>query len=105
MKQYFVYILASKSRALYTGITNDLKRRVYEHKNKMIAGFTSKYNINRLVYYETTSDVRAAIAREKQIKGWLRAKKIALIESANPKWEDLSADWNKGPGAAISPSS
>jgi len=90
---YYVYIMTNRSKTLYTGVTNDLYRRVYEHKQKLIPGFTQKYNINRLVYYEETSDVREAIAREKQIKGWLRAKKIALIESANPQWHDLSADW------------
>ncbi len=93
MKHYAVYILSNKSRTLYTGMTNNLMRRVYEHKQKLVPGFTSKYRVNRLVYYEQTGNVRAAIAREKQIKGWLRAKKIALIESINPKWEDLSEGW------------
>ena len=93
MKQYYVYITASRSRVVYTGVTNDLKRRIYEHKHKLIPGFTSKYNVDRLVYFETTSDVHAALAREKQIKGWLRAKKIALIQSSNPRWEDLSVEW------------
>jgi putative endonuclease len=91
LKQYFVYILASKSRTLYVGVTNDLQRRLYEHKHKLGLGFTSKYNINRLVYYERTEDVNAAIAREKELKGWLRARKIELIESINPTWDDLSA--------------
>ena len=94
-KQYFVYIMSNKSRTLYTGVTNDLNRRVYEHKHKLTPGFTSKYNITRLVYFEVTSDIRSAIAREKQIKGWLRAKKMALIESVNPTWADLSADWQE----------
>ncbi|EDX73193.1 hypothetical protein MC7420_4440 [Coleofasciculus chthonoplastes PCC 7420] len=85
--------MTNRSKTLYTGVTNDLYRRVYEHKQKLIPGFTQKYNINRLVYYQETSDIREAIAREKQIKGWLRAKKIALIESINPQWRDLSADW------------
>lgn len=93
MKQYYVYIMTNSSRTLYTGITDNLVRRVYEHKNKLIKGFTQKYNVTRLVYYEITSDVQAAIQREKQIKGWLRKKKIALIEAANPKWEDLSKEW------------
>jgi putative endonuclease len=75
---------------LYTGVTNDINRRVYEHKQKTVPGFTSRYNITRLVYCESTTDVAAAIEREKQIKGWLRSKKIALIESMNPKWDDLS---------------
>ncbi|MCP6761627.1 MAG: GIY-YIG nuclease family protein [Fischerella sp. CENA71] len=74
-------------------MTNDLVRRIYEHKQKLIPGFTHKYNIDRLVYYEETVDVTEAIAREKQIKGWLRVKKIALIESMNSQWHDLSADW------------
>jgi putative endonuclease len=93
MKQFYVYILASRSRVLYTGMTSDLKRRVYEHTHKLTPGFTSRYNVNRLVYYEVTADVKAAIAREKQIKGWLREKKIALIESVNPAWSDLSVQW------------
>ena len=93
MKQYYVYIMTNSSRTLYTGVTDDLVRRVYEHKNKLVEGFTQKYNITRLVYYEITSDVQAAIQREKQIKGWLRKKKIALIEAANPEWEDLSEGW------------
>ncbi len=93
MKEFFVYIMASLSRTLYTGVTNDLRRRVYEHKYKLTPGFTSKYNITRLVYFETTPDVRTAIAREKQIKGWLRAKKMELVSSVNPTWEDLSAGW------------
>ena len=91
-KQYYVYIMASYSRVLYTGVTNDLCRRVYQHKNKVYDGFTSKYNINQLVYYDITNDVTAAIEREKQIKGWRRDKKIALIEAANPKWIDLSIE-------------
>ncbi len=88
---YWVYILTNKPRGvLYTGVTNDLTRRVFEHKQKAVPGFTSRYNLTRLVYCESTADVTAAIQREKQIKGWLRSKKIALIESMNPKWEDLS---------------
>jgi putative endonuclease len=93
MKQYYIYIMTNNSRTLYTGVTDDLVRRIYEHKNKLIEGFTQKYNITRLVYYEITSDVQAAIQREKQIKGWLRKKKIALIEAVNPEWEDLSEGW------------
>ncbi len=92
---YFVYILASKSRKLYVGVTNDLERRVFEHKQKVADGFTKQYRIDRLVHYEETPDVLAAIEREKQIKGWLRKKKIALIESGNPAWEDLSEAWYK----------
>jgi putative endonuclease len=96
MKQFYVYIMTNKSRTLYTGVTSNLERRAYEHKHKLIPGFTSKYNITMLVYYETTPDARAAIAREKQIKGWLRSKKIALIESVNATWTDLSAAWYEG---------
>jgi len=91
MKQFYVYIMTNKSRTLYTGVTNNLERRVHEHKQKLIPGFTIKYNISRLVFFESTQDIRAAIEREKQIKGWLRSKKIALIESVNPQWEDLSS--------------
>ncbi len=93
MKQYYVYIMTNRSKTLYTGVTNDLMLRVYEHKNKMVEGFTKKYNITRLVYFEETNDIQSAITREKQIKGWLRSKKIALIESVNPKWKDLSEGW------------
>ena len=93
MHQYYVYIMTNKSKTLYVGITNNMERRVYEHKNSLIDGFTKKYHINKLVYFEETNDVIEAIAREKQIKGWLRAKKITLIESSNPEWNDLSKDW------------
>ncbi|HET56478.1 MAG TPA: GIY-YIG nuclease family protein [Ignavibacteria bacterium] len=93
LKQYYVYIMTNKSRTLYTGVTNDLNRRVYEHKNKLIKGFTSKYNITKLVYYEEYNDINDAIRREKQIKGWSRKKKIELIESVNPEWKDLSEEW------------
>ncbi len=93
VNQYYVYIMTNKSRTLYTGVTNDLERRVYEHKQKLVPGFTAKYNITRLVYFEVTQDVQAAIAREKQIKGWLRRKKISLIESLNSEWKDLSIGW------------
>ena len=85
--------MTNKSRTLYTGMTSDLKKRVWEHKQKLVEGFTKKYNISRLVYWEDTGDVHSAIIREKQIKGWLRAKKIALIETMNPEWKDLSEDW------------
>jgi putative endonuclease len=97
MKKYYVYIMASKSRVIYTGVTNNLERRVDEHKNKLIEGFTSKYNVNRLVYFEETNDINAALNREKQIKGWLRTKKITLIESINPTWKDLSLEWYATP--------
>ena len=93
MKRYYVYIMTNKSGTLYTGVTNNLRRRVFERKHHLIDGFTKKYNITKLVYYEETNDVREAIAREKQIKGWLRKKKIAIIEAMNPEWEDLSEGW------------
>ena len=93
MPDYYVYILTNPSRTLYVGVTNNLRRRVYEHKHKLLEGFTKRYNLTILVYYEATPDVRAAIEREKQIKGWLRSKKITLIESTNPEWRDLSSEW------------
>ena len=93
MKKFYVYIMTNKSKTLYTGVTNNIYRRVHDHKKKEIAGFTQKYNITLLVYYEEFEGIYDAIAREKQIKGWLRAKKIALIESVNPTWNDLSKDW------------
>jgi putative endonuclease len=93
--RYFVYILASRSRKLYVGVTNDLERRLFEHKQKLADGFTKQYHIDRLVHFEETNDVMSAIEREKQIKGWLRGKKVALIESGNPTWEDLSEAWYK----------
>ena len=94
MKQFYVYIMTNKSKTLYTGVTNNLQRRVYEHKQKLIPGFTAKYNITMLVYYEIYNDINMAIFREKQIKGWLRKKKIDLIESTNPNWRDLSEEWD-----------
>ena len=93
MTEYYVYIMTNGKRTLYTGVTNNLYRRVYEHKEKLVPGFTKRYNIDYLVYIECTSDVVAAITREKQIKCWTRAKKISLIESSNPEWRDLSLDW------------
>jgi putative endonuclease len=94
MNTYFVYIITNKRNGvLYTGITNDIERRTYEHKHKTNRGFASKYNCTHLVYYEDTNDVSSAIAREKQIKGWLRLKKITLINSMNPEWNDLSDGW------------
>lgn len=90
---YYVYMMASHQRTIYVGVTNDLERRVAEHQTGAIPGFTRRYHVHHLVYYEETSDVVAAIAREKQIKGWRRERKIALIESDNPEWRDLSAEW------------
>ncbi|OGZ79357.1 MAG: hypothetical protein A2528_02285 [Candidatus Staskawiczbacteria bacterium RIFOXYD2_FULL_37_9] len=90
-KTYYVYILASKRNGtLYIGVTNNLKRRIYEYKNNLIKGFTEKYNIHNLVYYEETNNVNIAIEREKQIKSWSRKKKIALIEKNNPTWNNLT---------------
>lgn len=97
MRRYYVYILTNRTRRLYVGITNDLHRRVYEHKNKLVPGFTSKYNLTWLVCYEESDDVIAAIAREKQIKSWGRAKKIALVESTNPGRKDLTLEWGGMP--------
>ena len=91
MNSYWVYILTNKTnKVLYIGVTKDLSRRIFEHKNKFVAGFTSKYNLNKLVFYEEFSNVNEAIQVEKRIKGWLRIKKILLIESKNPEWNDLS---------------
>ncbi|MDX2437846.1 MAG: GIY-YIG nuclease family protein [Acidobacteriota bacterium] len=92
MSRYFVYIVASRSRVLYVGVTNDLNRRVGEHKEGVIPGFSQKYKTTRLVYYESTSDVRSEIAREKQIKRWRREKKVHLIEGLNPEWNDLARE-------------
>ena len=88
---YYVYILTNKSnKVLYTGMTNNLERRMYEHKNKLVDGFSKRYNTNKLVYFDSMKSVASAIEREKQIKGWLRKKKDELIETINPNWEDLS---------------
>jgi len=90
---YYVYIMASKRLTLYVGVANNLMRRVYEHKRHLVEEFTKKYKTKRLVYYEETNDVNAAVVREKEIKGWLRRRKIALIKSVNPTWKDLSKEW------------
>jgi len=90
--RYFVYILTNKSRTLYIGVTGDLLQRLHQHRNKLVEGFTKRYNITELVYFEETSNVTEATAREKQLKGWLRAKKIALIEASNPEWKDLGSE-------------
>ena len=92
-KSYFVYIMTNRSKTLYTGVTNSLVRRVAQHKRGEGGAFTSKYKVDRLVYYERYEDVHRAIGREKEIKGWLRIKKIALIVSRNPTWKDLSDGW------------
>ncbi len=92
-KTYYVYLLSSKSRRLYVGVTSNLERRLYEHKNKLADGFTKSYSIDRLVFFESSNDVRVALEREKEIKKWRREKKISLIEAMNPVWEDLSEGW------------
>ena len=92
-RSYYVYIMSNRHKTLYIGVTNDLERRVYEHKNGLTPGFTKRYNINRLVLVEETSDVNEAIVREKQLKGWVRRRKIELIEAANPQWDDLAGTW------------
>ena len=94
MKQYYVYLLTNKGNTvLYTGMTNDLQRRLYEHRKGPVESFTKQYHVHKLVYFETTPDVRAAIEREKQIKSWSRKRKDALIATMNPEWVDLSAEW------------
>ncbi len=93
MKQFYVYILSSHSGTLYVGVTSDLLRRLAEHREKLRPGFTSRYDVTRLVYVETFPDGSSAITREKQIKGWRREKKVALVKSMNPEWRDLSREW------------
>jgi len=93
MRDYYVYVMTNRSKTLYVGVTNNIARRVYEHKHMLCAGFTRRYLTDRLVYYEATNDVEGAIQREKQIKGWVRRRKIALIESVNSTWRDLSDDF------------
>ena len=93
MKNYHVYIMASVSKVLYVGVTSDLGRRVSQHKLGEVPGFTSRYKATRLVHTENFGDIRDAIAREKEIKGWRREKKVALIEAENPSWKDLAEDW------------
>ena len=90
MKTYYVYIMTNLSGTLYTGTTDNLEQRIYEHKHKLVPGFASKYDITRLVYYEEENDADTALAREKQIKGWPRSKKVELIESVNLEWRELS---------------
>jgi putative endonuclease len=101
-RRYYTYILTNKCRTvLYTGVTNGLKVRVWQHKNKTLPGFTNRYNLNRLLYFEMFSEIRNAIAREKQIKGWSRAKKVALVISENPGWNDLSDGWFDGGDSSL----
>jgi putative endonuclease len=97
MKYYYIYMISNKYRGtIYTGLTNNLERRMHEYKLQINPGFAKRYNLDKLVYYEYYSDINVAIRREKQIKGWLRKKKIKLIESVNPRWKDLSAEWFHG---------
>ncbi|MGE5172581.1 MAG: GIY-YIG nuclease family protein [Betaproteobacteria bacterium] len=97
MRQYYVYILTNvSSKVLYIVVTNNLNRRMFEHKSKMIEGFTKKYNLTKLVYYEVTSDVKSALNREKQLKNWHRDWKMNLINEANPEWKDISTDAEVG---------
>jgi putative endonuclease len=93
-KRYYVDLLTNwNNKVMYVGVTNNLERRLYEHKNKLVKGFTGKYNISKLVYYEDTPDVHVALAREKEIKKWRREKKDNLVHALNPAWNDLSEDW------------
>jgi putative endonuclease len=106
-RNYHVYILASRSHVLYTGVTNDLMARVGQHREGKVSSFTAKYRVHRLVYFETFRDVRTAIAREKQIKSWTREKRAELIQATNPTWVDLAAEWfspyprKAGPSATL----
>ena len=90
---YYLYIMANRSRTIYVGVTNNIERRVLEHKEKRVPGFTAKYNIGRLVFYQRFPNINEAIQAEKKVKAWRREKKIALIEAENPHWKDLAADW------------
>jgi putative endonuclease len=90
---YYIYLLSNISKIIYIGVANNLERKVFEHKSMRRDGFTKKYNLHMLVYYDETDDIGRAIEREKQLKGWTRQKKVALIESINPRWKDLSKDW------------
>ena len=103
-KNYYTYIVASRSRTLYIGVTSNLEQRIWQHKNKEYEGFTAAYNCNRLVWFEQYSNVGAAIAREKELKGWRRARKIELIEETNPSWSDLSESWGQPLSLTADPS-
>jgi len=93
-KSYYVYLITNwNNKVIYIGVTSNLERRLYEHKNRLADGFTKKYNINKLVYFEETTDIKSAIAREKELKGWRREKKNRLVESSNKDWKNLSEDW------------
>jgi putative endonuclease len=95
LKRYYVYIMSNRSQTLYVGVSSNLEKRVWQHKNHVFKGFTSRYRLDRLVYFEVFSDIRTAIGREKELKGWKRIRKIALIVSKNPEWRDLSDDWGE----------
>lgn len=102
MKQFYVYILGNwNDRVLYIGVTGNLERRLFEHKHKLIAGFTEKYNINKLLYYEVFDFAPDALRREKQLKSWRREKKDNLITNANPEWKDLGVGWDKDPSTSL----
>src|SRR5215210_4562670 len=92
MRSFYVYIMSNASRTLYVGVTNDLVRRTWEHKEGAVPGFASRYHVTRLVWFEETINIAAAIAREKQIKSWVRAKKVALVSAINPQWRDIAED-------------
>ncbi len=92
-KEYSVYIMASRTKVLYTGVSGNLMERVWQHKNKATKGFTTRYNVSKLVYYSQTNDIHSAWEFEKRIKGWVRKKKVELIESMNPNWDDLAKEW------------
>lgn len=93
-KIYYVYLLTNwNNKVMYIGVTNNLERRLYEHKNKLVKGFTEKYNLHKLVYYEETLDIKAALSREKEVKKWRREKKDRLVIAVNPEWRDLSEEW------------
>ena len=94
MRTYYVYILASKAGTLYVGVTNDIARRVAQHRSGEGSAFARRYHVSDLVYVEVTGDARSALTREKQIKSWRRSKKLALIANANPRWDDLAAEWD-----------
>jgi putative endonuclease len=100
----YIYVLASRSRNLYVGVTNNLTRRIIEHRSGTISGFTRRYRVYRLVHVETFGDIKAAIGREKQIKSWRREKKVALIQSRNPMWTDLAEQWTAKAGRKADPS-
>jgi len=99
VKVCHVYFMSNSAKMIYVGVTGNLKHRVAQHKKKLIEGYTAQYNLFKLVYIEEFGDIREAIAREKQIKGWLRAKKVALVAKGNPKWDDLAAQWYQPPAA------